>query len=71
MAKKPTKKMLRIHSMQDGFRRAGVAHKKGAVDHELAAFTKEQRKQLEEEPMLVVQEVEVEAGEGEPGETQE
>ncbi|MBX3447516.1 MAG: hypothetical protein KF765_12250 [Parvibaculaceae bacterium] len=60
MAKKPTKKMLRIHSTQEGFRRAGIAHPKGATDYELDAFSKKQREDLEAEPMLVVVEVDVE-----------
>lgn len=52
-------KMLRIVSKRAGFRRCGVAHPDSPVDHPLDRFTKEQRKVLEAEPMLIVMEVEV------------
>lgn len=47
---------LRIVSRRDGFRRAGIAHTKEAVDHPLDAFTApEPLEQLFAEPNLVVQ----------------
>lgn len=47
--------MIRISSKQEGFRRCGVAHPKEATEHQDDAFTPEQLKQLQAEPMLVVE----------------
>lgn len=53
-------KGIRITSNVDGFRRGGIAHAKGATDHALDKFTKEQLAQLRAEPNLVVEDVELE-----------
>lgn len=47
--------MIRITSLKDGFRRCGVAHPKSAVDHPDDAFTAGQLKELQAEPMLLVE----------------
>lgn len=52
-------KMLRIVAKKDGFRRCGVAHT-GTQTYPLDRFTAAQRKVLEAEPNLVVDEVYVE-----------
>jgi hypothetical protein len=46
--------MIRITSKQDGFRRCGVAHPKEATEYGDKAFTPEQLKLLQAEPMLTV-----------------
>lgn len=51
-------KVLRITAKKDGFRRAGVAHSAGPVDHPLDRFNADQIKALKAEPMLVVEETE-------------
>lgn len=58
-----TKTVLRITAKQHGFRRCGVAHPSTPTDYDLRRFSKEQRETLEAESMLVVQEVEFDAGE--------
>lgn len=50
--------MIRITSKQAGFRRCGVAHPAAPTDHADDAFTKEQLKVLQAEPMLLVEIVE-------------
>jgi len=47
--------MIRITAKQDGFRRCGIAHPKGATEYPDATFTKNQMDQLQAEPMLVVE----------------
>lgn len=47
--------MIRITSKQAGFRRCGVAHPAAPTDHANDAFTKNQLKQLQDEPLLVVE----------------
>jgi hypothetical protein len=49
--------MIRIRSKHAGFRRAGVAHPAGPVDHPDDAFTSEQLAALKAEAMLVVEEI--------------
>ncbi len=56
---------LRISSKADGFRRAGLAFTREPIDVPLENLTKEQIAALKAEPMLVVAEVEIEAGEAE------
>lgn len=50
--------MLIITSKRDGFRRCGVAHPSGPTEYPDGTFTDEQLKQLQDEPMLVVDIVE-------------
>lgn len=59
--------MIRITSKQAGFRRCGVAHPAAPTDHADNTFTAAQLKQLQAEPMLVVEIVAGSAG-GEGGE---
>ncbi|QOX79798.1 hypothetical protein FY034_12940 [Trichlorobacter lovleyi] len=47
--------MIRITSKQAGFRRCGVAHPEAATEYPNNAFTAGQLKQLQSEPMLVVE----------------
>ncbi len=47
--------MIRITSKQAGFRRCGVAHPTAPTDHADDAFTPAQLKQLQAEPMLLVE----------------
>lgn len=47
--------MIRITSKQAGFRRCGVAHPAAPTDHADDAFTPAQLKQLQAEPMLLVE----------------
>ena len=47
--------MIRIKSLQDGFRRAGISHSKEATDYPNDAFTAKQLKALQAEPMLSVE----------------
>lgn len=54
-------KKIRIVSKKAGFRRAGIAHPDTATLYDPAAFTPEQLKELKAEPMLVVDEVDVDA----------
>lgn len=56
--------MIRITSKQTGFRRCGVAHPAVPTDHADDAFTKDQLKQLQDEPMLVVEIVENKKADG-------
>ncbi len=51
-----------ITSTVDGFRRAGLAHPKGAVEHPDGTFTDEQLRQLHNEPRLAVIEAKRESG---------
>lgn len=51
--------MIRITARIGGFRRAGIAHPAAPVDHPAEAFTHQQLCDLHDEPMLVVQEIEV------------
>lgn len=53
-------KVLRITAKVDGFRRAGMAHPAAATDHPIDSLTEDQIKALKGEPMLVVEEAEVE-----------
>lgn len=46
---------IKITSMQEGFRRCGVTHRREPVLHEDGVFTKEQIKVLQNEPMLKVE----------------
>lgn len=61
-------KALRITSKVDGFRRAGIAHPAVATDHPIDGLTEDQITALKGEPMLVVEEVEVEDPEPKEGE---
>jgi hypothetical protein len=56
--------MIQIISKEDGFRRCGVAHSKTATEYRDGRFTAEQLEILQAEPMLVVQVIEDEGGEG-------
>lgn len=47
--------MIRITSKQEGFRRCGVSHPAAPTEHADDAFTSAQLKQLQAEPMLVVE----------------
>jgi len=68
-------KIIRIISKKDGFRRAGKAHPAEPMDYPADAFDKDQLAELQAEPMLVVQELDVadpkpakgKAGNGETG----
>jgi hypothetical protein len=53
-------KILRVTSKVDGFRRADMAHPAVATDHPIDSLSKEQIEALKGEPMLVVEEAEVE-----------
>lgn len=46
--------MIRITSKKNGFRRCGVEHPSSPTLYSDDHFTKEQLKQLEDEPMLIV-----------------
>lgn len=50
---------IRIYSQRDGFRRAGVRHPRGPVDHPVGAFTEEQLAILKDDPVLTVAEIDV------------
>ena len=56
-------KALRVASRRPGFRRAGLTHPAQAVLHPLESLTEEQIAQLKAEPLLVVEEVEIEESE--------
>lgn len=56
-------KALRIAARRSGFRRAGLTHPAHPVLHPLGDLTRMQIAFLKAEPMLVVQEVEIEAPE--------
>jgi len=47
--------MIIITAKKDGFRRCGMAHSAKPVQHNDDAFSPEQLKQLQAEPMLVVE----------------
>lgn len=47
--------MIRITSKQEGFRRCGMAHSAAPAEHADDTFTTAQLKQLQTEPMLVVE----------------
>ena len=47
-------KVIDITAKRDGFRRAGLVHSETTTTYPLSDFTKEQLKQLQNEPMLVV-----------------
>lgn len=47
-------KVIDITARRDGFRRAGMVHSEQTRTYPLSQFTKEQIRQLQEEPMLVV-----------------
>lgn len=47
-------KVIDITAKRDGFRRAGMVHSEQTQTYPLSQFTKEQIRQLREEPMLVV-----------------
>lgn len=47
--------MIIITSKRDGFRRAGLAHRKGPVEYADGHFTDDQLADLQAEPMLTVQ----------------
>jgi hypothetical protein len=47
-------KVLRISARRDGYRRAGIAHFKQAVDHPIEAFSSAQFDQLFGDPNLLV-----------------
>lgn len=47
--------MIRITSTIDGFRRGGLAHPKETTEHADDAFTKEQLKAIQAEPVLAVE----------------
>jgi hypothetical protein len=55
--------MIRITSLRDGFRRAGIAHPAQPTEHPDDTFTADQLAALQAEPMLTV---EVVAPEGAP-----
>lgn len=55
--------MIRIISLKEGFRRAGVAHPARPVDYPDGRFDKKQLEELQAERMLVVQVL----PDGEPG----
>lgn len=46
--------VIDITAKRDGFRRAGMVHSEQTRTYPLSQFTKEQLKQLRDEPMLVV-----------------
>jgi hypothetical protein len=56
--------MIRITSVQAGFRRCGVAHPAGATDYPDDRFTKKELEILQAEPMLMVQVIDGEIGQG-------
>jgi len=48
-------KVVRVqHAMRDGYRRAGVAHKKGRVDHPAGTFTQDQIDAMQADPAMNV-----------------
>lgn len=47
-------KSVFIRSLRNGFRRCGVAHPAGWVEHPEGTFTEEQIETLKNEPMLIV-----------------
>ncbi len=47
--------MIRITSKKEGFRRCGVAHPSTVTEHADDAFTSAQLKQLQAEPMLLIE----------------
>jgi hypothetical protein len=49
--------MVRITSLQEGFRRCGVAHPAGATDYPDDRFTKAELAILKAEPVLLVEEL--------------
>lgn len=59
-------KIVRIVSKVDGRRRAGIAHPGSATDHPADAFTAAQLAQLNADPLLIVQELEVDAPDEKP-----
>ncbi|MDD2870090.1 HI1506-related protein [Neomegalonema sp.] len=56
-------RILRISARRDGFRRAGIDHSARPADHPLDGLTRAQIAALRADPMLVVQELEIEAPE--------
>ncbi|GAB6100431.1 hypothetical protein JCM16358_23100 [Halanaerocella petrolearia] len=50
--------VIRITSKKEGFRRCGVAHSSKPQEYPGDKFSKEELKQLESEPMLVVEKLE-------------
>lgn len=52
-------KKIRIISKRDGFRRCGIAHSETPTFHDPAAFSRDQVEALTNDPMLVVDMVEV------------
>jgi len=53
------RQVLRITSRRDGFRRAGIRHPAGAIDHPVDRFSAKQIAALEAEPMLSVRYVDL------------
>ena len=51
--------MIRITAKKDGFRRCGIAHGKEPVEYPNDRFSPAQLDQLQAEPMLVVETLEV------------
>lgn len=60
--------ILRITSQRAGFRRAGIAHAATPVDHARERFTAPQIAALMQEPMLLVEQIEVD--DRDPGDEQ-
>ena len=58
---KPRNKLLSITSSREGFRRAGYLFGKEATTIALSDLSKEQVRQLNDEPLLTVTETEIEA----------
>jgi hypothetical protein len=54
--------LVRIKAHRDGYRRAGVAHTKAAVDHAHDAFTPEQLEQLHGDENMIVSYVDAPKG---------
>lgn len=64
-------KTIRISARRDGFRRAGMSHAKGPVDHPAGTFTPAQLAALKTEPQLHVEEIDGgDGGDGEAGENE-
>lgn len=61
-------KALRITAKVDGFRRAGIAHPAAPTIHPLESLTPAQIEALDGEPMLVVEEIDVDEPDGAAGE---
>jgi len=56
------KRFYRIVSAIEGFRRAGIAHSRTATDHPVESISDKQFAQLENEPKLIVTEIEKDVG---------